>query len=435
MSHAQDVFDNSGGSRRPNVRRRSSSLIGAVVMMVAAGSAAVSGPTSTATAAAVTTTRAATDDSQTSSASPNRTYGSEQKIAVCNACALSGAPTKRAYLKFDVSNLPGPVTSARLRVYATTPPPVITASTVAPSWNESTITWVNAPAAGAALGSSAAASRVGYVEIPLTSIGTGAFVLSTTSSTVLRLASSETANQPQLVIVTGDVTPTTTTTPPVTPVPVLQYSFDNDAAGVTVTDSSPNALNGTLVNTTTMAAGTPSVAGRGQAITLVGANHQYIAVPEANALDVDTFTLAALVRYTGVQNDKSYGRWEVFEKAGAYWINVRIDGHVRVGGFFGGCTSASWKYLDSTVTLPTNTWTHVAATYNGSTLRVWINGKVAGSQAVTGQTCNNDKPLAIGAKNNPAKGLLEAFWDGQLDDIRIYDRVLTAAEIGSLVPG
>ena len=43
-----------------------------------------------------------------------------------------------------------------------------------------------------------------------------------------------------------------------------------------------------------------------------------------------------------------------------------------------------------------------------------------------------DEPLAVGAKNNPTKGLLEAFWDGRLDEVRIYDRALTATQIGEL---
>jgi hypothetical protein len=214
---------------------------------------------------------------------------------------------------------------------------------------------------------------------------------------------------------------------------VLNYGFDNDA-GTVARDSSPNAIHGTYVGTTAEAAKSPGVPGRGSAITLVGAQHQYVAVPERNALDVDRFTVAALIRYTGVENDKTLGRWEVVEKAGAYWINVRTDGHVRVGGFFGGCTSAAWKYLDSNVVLPTNTWTHVASTYNGSTLTVWVNGSRAGSRAVTGRTCSNNRPLAVGAKNYPGEGILEAFWDGQLDDIRIYRRALSAAEIRGLLP-
>lgn len=214
---------------------------------------------------------------------------------------------------------------------------------------------------------------------------------------------------------------------------VLNYRFDNDS-GVIATDSSANAINGSYVNTTAALARSPGVPGRFWAVALVGAQQQYVAVPERNALDLDRFTAAALVSYTGVENDKTLGRWEVLEKAGAYWINVRTNGHVRVGGFFGGCTSTAWKYLDSTVPIPTDVWTHVASTYNGSRLTVWINGAQAGSIAVTGRTCNNNRPLAVGAKNHPGAGILEAFWDGQLDDIRLYRRALSATEIRALLP-
>ena len=51
---------------------------------------------------------------------------------------------------------------------------------------------------------------------------------------------------------------------------------------------------------------------------------------------------------------------------------------------------------------------------------------------VTGHTCASTEPLAVGAKNNPAKGLLEAFWDGRLDEVRLYDRALSSAELRQL---
>lgn len=214
---------------------------------------------------------------------------------------------------------------------------------------------------------------------------------------------------------------------------VLNYRFDADT-GVSARDSSTKALHGTYVNTTAADARISSVPGRGKAIRLVGADHEYISVPEHNALDVNRYTLAALVRYTGVQNDQTLGRWEILEKADAYWMNIRTNGKVRVGGFFGGCGSGAWKYLDSNVAIPLNTWAHVASTYNGSKLTVWINGKAAGSRTVTGTTCKNNLPLAVGAKNHTGKDLLEAFWDGRLDDIRIYNRALSASEIARLLP-
>ena len=213
---------------------------------------------------------------------------------------------------------------------------------------------------------------------------------------------------------------------------MLFYRFDTDTS-VTIKDASAHSLDGTLVNadpTTAFVTGAP---GKGKALNLVASQRQYVAVPEANALDVNRYTLTALVRYTGVQTADTLDRWEVLEKAGAYWLNIRTDGHVRAGGFYGGCgKSQFWRFFDSTGTVPIDTWTHVAATYNGYKLVIYIDGVASGSMKVTGTTCANNQPLAVGAKNAPAKGLLEAFWDGQLDDVKIYDKALTATQISNL---
>ena len=51
---------------------------------------------------------------------------------------------------------------------------------------------------------------------------------------------------------------------------------------------------------------------------------------------------------------------------------------------------------------------------------------------MTGRTCSNDEPLAVGAKDAPARGLFEAFWDGRLDEVRIYRRALSATAVQGL---
>jgi hypothetical protein len=214
--------------------------------------------------------------------------------------------------------------------------------------------------------------------------------------------------------------------------PVLHYRFDS-FVGTTVADSSASGLHGTLVNADPATAYVPSRSGLGRALQLVGAERQYVAVPERSPLDADRFTLAAWVRPTGVENPATLGRWEVLEKAGAYWLNLRTNGQLRAGGFFGGCVDAQyWRFVDSTRTVPVGRWTHVAATYDGARLRLFIGGRAAGSLAVTGRTCANNEPLAVGAKNAPALGILEAFWDGRLDDVRIYRRALSGAAIADL---
>ena len=214
--------------------------------------------------------------------------------------------------------------------------------------------------------------------------------------------------------------------------PVLSYTFEQLSAG-TVPDVSGHGLDGRLIATVGSRTLLPSLTGHGKALHLVGTRHEYVDVPLLPVLDVDRYTLAAWVRYTGVQNDATNERWEVLEKAGAYWLNVRTTGQVRVGGFYGGCSGPGvWQYLDTPNRLPVNTWRHVAATYDGSRLSVYVGGVLAASRPVTGRTCVSGEPLAVGAKNNPTKGLLEAFWDGRLDDVRIYDHALTAAEVRTL---
>jgi hypothetical protein len=112
-------------------------------------------------------------------------------------------------------------------------------------------------------------------------------------------------------------------------------------------------------------------------------------------------------------------------------MNIRTDTRkVRFGGFFGGCVQSShWFYLDSAKALPAYTWVHIAGTYDGSALRIYVNGVLDATRAVTGTTCANTEPLAVGAKNRTVTGVVEAYFDGRIDDVRVYNRALSAAEI------
>ncbi len=211
---------------------------------------------------------------------------------------------------------------------------------------------------------------------------------------------------------------------------VLHYPMETLTGGVV--DDAAGPLDGRVVAASGAPRLAPGLPGYGRALQLTGSGHQYVDVPRSTALDVDRYTLSAWVRHTGAENDLTLGRWEVLEKAGAYWMNVRTDGRVRVGGFFGGCTNPSWQYLDSTVAIPVGRWKHLTSTYDGSWLRVFVDGRPVGAKQVGGRTCVSGEPLAVGAKNNPTKGLLEAFWDGRLDDVRVYDRALGLAEIRRL---
>ena len=74
--------------------------------------------------------------------------------------------------------------------------------------------------------------------------------------------------------------------------------------------------------------------------------------------------------------------------------------------------------------LPLSTWTHVAGTYNGTTIRLYVNGVQVGTSAFTGVIGTSTGALRIGGNS-----LWGEFFQGQIDEVRIYNRALTAAEL------
>jgi hypothetical protein len=208
---------------------------------------------------------------------------------------------------------------------------------------------------------------------------------------------------------------------------VLGYGFER-FTGTAVTDSSTSHLDGVRHGTPNLPGQANGPQGHGKALVFDSTQLQFVDAGDAPALDVNRFTLAAWVRYTPNVHDD---RWEILEKAGAYWMNIRTDTRkLRFGGFFGGCaTSGHWVFLDSAKALPANTWVHVAGTYDGTALRIFVNGALNATKAVTGTTCANTEPLAIGAKNRTVTGVTEAYMDGRIDDLRVYNRALSATEV------
>ncbi|MFI6925775.1 LamG domain-containing protein [Nonomuraea spiralis] len=73
--------------------------------------------------------------------------------------------------------------------------------------------------------------------------------------------------------------------------------------------------------------------------------------------------------------------------------------------------------------LPVNVWTHLAATYDGNALRIYVNGEQAAEQATAGgPITTGDEPLYLGFGETQDPSWL-------LDEVRIYNRALSSAEI------
>jgi hypothetical protein len=145
----------------------------------------------------------ASADAFVSEARPNRNFGAAPVLRT------DASPTlERIYLRFDVRELSGVVTGARLRLYADSHDRVgFAVRSAASDWAEDRITYANAPVPGALAAMSSPAARGRWTSVDVTSLvpgtGTTSFVLTTTSPSAGRYASRESAMvAPQLVIET-----------------------------------------------------------------------------------------------------------------------------------------------------------------------------------------------------------------------------------------
>jgi hypothetical protein len=194
---------------------------------------------------------------------------------------------------------------------------------------------------------------------------------------------------------------------------VAAYGFE-EASGTTVTDSSISGLNGTITGAARTASGK---IGRG--LTFNGAG-DVVTIGDAAPLHLTTgMTLEAWV------NLGASGNWRTAilkEQTGAlsYALYVNSDtnrpsGHVT--------TSAETDTRGSAA-VATGAWTHLAVTYDGANLRLYVNGAQVSSKAVTGTISTTAQPLRLGGN-----GVWGEYFQGTLDEVRVYNRALTTLEV------
>lgn len=90
--------------------------------------------------------------------------------------------------------------------------------------------------------------------------------------------------------------------------------------------------------------------------------------------------------------------------------------------------------------LPVNTWTHIVATWDGTTsatgIKIYVNGTASDTTTSTGGsfTAANSAslPFRIGARSTTG-GAVELTFNGTIDDVRYYSRALSSAEVTALL--
>jgi hypothetical protein len=200
------------------------------------------------------------------------------------------------------------------------------------------------------------------------------------------------------------------TTPPPTGL-VAAYSF-NEGSGPIAADASPQRNTGTLSGAAWTAAGK-----NGGALSFDGVD-DWVTVPDASSLALtNAMTLEAWVRPTALSSWRTVILKETLSNL-AYALYGSTSNASRPDTEAG----SAWLYGPSA--LATNTWSHLAATYDGTTLRLYVNGTQVASKASSVLMPVSSGPLRMGGN-----AIWGEFFSGQIDDVRVYNRALSAAEV------
>ena len=194
---------------------------------------------------------------------------------------------------------------------------------------------------------------------------------------------------------------------------VAAYAFD-EGSGTTVTDASGNGNNGTVTNTTW------STSGRYRGALSFNGTTSLVTIPDSPSLHLSSgMTLEAWVDPSTVNanyRDVIYKANDNFYLEATSSSSSRPDAGLIAGG----------SYADAfgTSALPANTWSFLTETYDGSTLRLYVNGAQVASTAHTGAIATSTNPLQIGGDS-----LYGQNFAGLIDNVRIYNVALSAAQI------
>lgn len=161
---------------------------------------------------------------------------------------------------------------------------------------------------------------------------------------------------------------------------------------------------------------------RGEVASFDGING-YIDVGNGASLNiVNEITISAWIY------PKSTNVGTIVAKNSPYYFAFGNSQEPQTQKIGGGIFNGAWTWLNGNTIIPINQWSHITLTYNGSVIKVYLNGTEDGSIAKTGLLANAPDTTKIG---NGTYGFNQTF-NGTIDDVMIFDRALTPAKIKEL---
>ncbi|MFA6144137.1 MAG: LamG-like jellyroll fold domain-containing protein [Sulfurimonas sp.] len=200
------------------------------------------------------------------------------------------------------------------------------------------------------------------------------------------------------------------------PPPIAEYRMDECSWNGTigeVQDSSGNDIVGTAQNGATTDAGQLNNSGH-----FIAANSQYVSIPTNNSLKItNVITFSSWIKRDSIdnrlQNIYNHGQWNNA-------LRLQTDNKALFSLQLG----STPRTLYSIQTISDTNWHHIAGTYDGSKMSVYIDGALDNSAPYSGAIGTSNSFYSIGSENGNGY-----FFNGSIDEVKVFSDALTAPQI------
>ena len=196
---------------------------------------------------------------------------------------------------------------------------------------------------------------------------------------------------------------------------LVLYLTGNAGAGKIMHDCSPMGNNGRIHGATW-------TQGKfGKALSFDGVD-DYVEIPDSASLDItDAITIAVWFKLKQLDENQRLVRKGIGTPSSGYAVRVENTNKVR---YFFYDEGGNLRSIFGTTTLAIDVWYFAVMTYDGTTLKGYLNGNLENSLDVTTTIKPNDYPLTIGSDSASTH-----VFNGTIDEVRIYNRALSEEEI------
>ena len=195
----------------------------------------------------------------------------------------------------------------------------------------------------------------------------------------------------------------------------------DDGSGNTVADSSGFGRNGKLIGDPNWIDGITS-----GALSFDG-DGDYVDMGKDPAFDIKKqITVSAWIKVNAFDKDwqnvisKGDRAWRLQRNQGENTLEFACSGLVVPG--------SDWGPVYGNIDVDDGHWHHVAGVYDQQNIYLYIDGNLDASTTAAGNIRVNEEPVYIGENSQ----IPNRFWNGMIDDVRIYNYALSAEEISEI---